>query len=128
MECKGFVSLWLGSIDKKESLSNLLTNSYTDEGDIIVSDFAKLFSINRYDDDTLEMEYFEESQETLDKLLAGFSYDDAIIKKSGVLIPKEPVSNYNAVILIYDYKYCGEPKTAKIQECYFEYVGAVNYE
>ncbi|WP_342559056.1 immunity 22 family protein [Metasolibacillus sp. FSL K6-0083] len=108
MQKEGFVSFWVGKINSSEELDNLLEISYTEDGDFIPSLFALSFDIERYDDAVREAEFYDNDDNLLSRLLEGFSYDNVIIPKITSLYGEQLQSNYNAVILLYNFKYGGE--------------------
>lgn len=59
MQIEGSVSLWVGNVRSSEELDRLLAVSYSDDGDFILSIFAKHFEIRRYDDAVTEAEHYE---------------------------------------------------------------------
>ncbi|MEK8215209.1 immunity 22 family protein [Paenibacillus sp. FSL L8-0463] len=128
MEKEGAVSLWVGNVQSSEELDRLLTVSYTDEGDFIPSIFAKHFGIRRYDDAVREAEYYEEASNNLNQLLEGFSYDDEIVLKFTALVQEGLTDNFNAVVLLYNFKYTEELLEVTIQSNYFRFLGAVEYQ
>ncbi|WP_438491504.1 immunity 22 family protein [Paenibacillus sp. IHBB 3054] len=130
MEKEGAVSLWVGNVQSSEELDRLLTVSYTDEGDFIPSIFAKHFGIRRYDDAVREAEYYEEASNNLNQLLTGFSYDDeiVIVLRFTALVQEGLTDNFNAVVLLYNFKYTEELLEATIQSNYFKFLGAVEYQ
>ena len=128
MEKKGIVSLWLGSIASENDLNELLKINYSEDGDLIPSEFAKAFSITRYNDATREAEFLETSQESLERILEGFSYDDFIVPKFKKYSIVHDISKYNCVILLYDFEYDQEIKSTKRDDYYFEFIGSTNYE
>ncbi|NEW09776.1 hypothetical protein GK047_28050 [Paenibacillus sp. SYP-B3998] len=127
MEKEGFVSLWVGSIQSSEELDRLLAVSYSDEGDFIPSIFAKQFEIRRYDDAVREVEYYEEESNDLNQLLEGFSYDDEIVPRFAALMKEGLTNTFNAVVLLYNFKYTGEIIEGTIKSNYFRFLGTVEY-
>ncbi|MGQ3480664.1 immunity 22 family protein [Paenibacillus sp. TY11] len=128
MEKEGFVSLWMGNVDTCEELERLLATSYTDEGDFIPSIFARYFEIDRYDDAVREAEYYEESSNDLISLLEGFSYDDKIIPEFNALLQGKLLNNFNAVILLYNFKYTGNREEVENDSNFLKYLGTVEYK
>ena len=127
MQKEGFVSFWVGNIKSLEELDNLLEISYTEDRDFIPSLFARSFGIERYDDAVREAEFYDDDNNLLSRLLEGFSYDDVIIPKIISLCGEQLQSNYNAVILLYNFKYEGNKMTATINTSNLEFLGAVEY-
>ncbi|WZX99153.1 immunity 22 family protein [Bacillus sp. FSL W7-1360] len=60
MEKNGFVSLWLGKVEKSEEMDGLLQPSYTSDGDFVPSVFARSFKIERYEPAVQESDYLGE--------------------------------------------------------------------
>jgi len=120
---EGFVSFWVGKINSSEELDN----SYSEDGDFIPSLFARSFDIERYDDAVREAEFYDDDDNLLSRLLEGFSYDDVIIPKITSLCGEQLQSNYNAVILLYNYKYEGEKMKTTINTSILDFLGVVEY-
>ncbi|MGE7685910.1 immunity 22 family protein [Peribacillus simplex] len=126
MQKEGFVSFWVGNINSSEELDNLLEISYTEDGDFIPSMFARSFGLDRYDDAVREADFYDEADNSLSRLLEGFSYDDDIIPKFSSLCGAQLPSEYNVVILLYNFKYEGIKKKITINKSDLEFLGAVN--
>ncbi len=127
MQKEGFVSLWLGKINSSEELDNLLEITYTEDGDFIPSIFAWSFDIERYDDAVREAEFYDDDDNLLGRLLEGFSYDEVIIPKITSLCGEQLQSNYNAVILLYNFKYEGNKMKTTINTSNLEFLSVVEY-
>ncbi|MFF2496849.1 immunity 22 family protein [Peribacillus sp. NPDC058075] len=127
MQKEGFVSFWVGNINSSEELDNLLEISYTEDGDFIPSMFARSFGIDRYDDAVREADFYDEADNSLSRLLEGFSYDEDIIPKFSSLCGAQLPSQYNVVILLYNFKYEGIKKKTTINNSNLEFLGAVEY-
>jgi hypothetical protein len=124
---EGFVSFWVGKINSSEELDNLLEISYSEDGDFIPSLFARSFDIERYDDAVRETEFYSDDDNLLSRLLEGFSYDDVIIPKITSLCGEQLQSNYNAVILLYNFKYEGNKMKTTINTSNLEFLAVVEY-
>lgn len=127
MQKEGFVSFWVGNINSSEELDNLLEISYIEDGDLIPSMFARSFGIDRYDDAVREADFYDEADNSLSRLLEGFSYDDDIIPKFSSLCGAQLPRQYNVVILLYNFKYEGIKKKTTINNSNLEFLGAVEY-
>ncbi|MGE7586731.1 immunity 22 family protein [Peribacillus sp. NPDC101480] len=127
MQKEGFVSFWVGNINTSEELDNLLEISYTEDGDFIPTMFARSFGIDRYDDAVREADFYDEADNSLSRLLEGFSYDDDIIPKFSSLCGAQLPRQYNVVILLYNFKYEGIKKKTTINNSNLEFLGAVEY-
>ncbi|MED3757610.1 immunity 22 family protein [Peribacillus frigoritolerans] len=127
MQKEGFVSFWVGNINTSEELDNLLEISYTEDGDFVPSMYARSFGIDRYDDAVREADFYDETDNSLSRLLEGFSYDEDIIPKFSSLCGAQLPSQYNVVILLYNFKYEGIKKKTTINNSNLEFLGAVKY-
>jgi len=127
MEVQGAVSLWLGYIDSEGDLDELMQVTYSEDGDYIPSRFGRLFSISRYDDATREAEFYDEQLQSLEEFLEGFSYDEIIIPKFKEFPIQNEITRYNCVVLLYNFEYDQKVKTSEQENCYFEFIGSVNY-
>lgn len=124
---EGFVSFWLGKINSSEELDHLLAISYTEDGNFIPSLFARSFDIERYDDAFREAAFYDNDDNLLSRLLEGFSYDNVIIPKITSLCGKQLQSDYNAVILLYNFKYEGNKLESTLNTSNLEFLGVVEY-
>ncbi|EWH19897.1 immunity 22 family protein [Bacillus haynesii] len=127
MKKEEFVSLWLGNISSPDELEKILKTSYTEDGDLIPSIFANSFNIERYDDSVREADFYEESSNSLSRLLEDFSYDDTIIPEFISVCVEHLAKNYNAVVLLYNFNYKGVKKKLSIGDGEFEFLGSVKY-
>jgi len=127
MKKEEFVSLWLGNISSPDELEKILKTSYTEDGDLIPSIFANSFNIERYDDSVREADFYEESSNSLSRLLEDFSYDDTIIPEFISVCGEHLTKNYNAVVLLYNFNYKGIKKKVSIGDGEFEFLGSVKY-
>lgn len=128
MEQIGAVSLWLGCLGSENDLAELLEVAYSEDGEYIPSKFARLFSIERYDDATREAEFYEEKFSSLAEMLEGFSYDEIIIPKLKDFPIRYPITKYNCVVLLYNFAYNQKVNVSEQENCYFEFIGSVKYE
>lgn len=105
MEKQGWVSIWFGNVNNRDSLGQYVDLLYDENGESIPSKFFIDFNIDmdETDEDTIEKVVYKNSSNDISNLLKGCSYDKIIIQKV-----KEKVKlkkTYNAVILIYNFKY-----------------------
>jgi Immunity protein 22 len=107
MEKEGFASLFIGNSKSYKDLRNYILNSYTEDGDLLSSEFEKDFNIDYYNEDFREVEYYDEPSNDLRVLLEGFSYDEEIIPKFIELCGERLNQEANSVILLYDFQYNG---------------------
>ncbi|MBC1984270.1 hypothetical protein HCA70_09840 [Listeria booriae] len=112
------VSLWFGNFDKYFEIK------YTADGDSIASLFEKDFSLGYYDRDLVEKFWSGDSSDDITILLEDFSYDDQLIEQFKDVQIDEP---YNAVILIYDYKYDGKIKISNYKNDKLNFIGSARY-
>uniref|UniRef100_UPI00406CF3A6 immunity 22 family protein n=1 Tax=Metasolibacillus sp. FSL K6-0083 TaxID=2921416 RepID=UPI00406CF3A6 len=97
------------------------------DGDFKLSSFAHSFDIERYDDVVREKGFYDDSENLISRLLEGFPYDEVIIPKIIALFGKQLQSNYNAVILLYNFKYEGGKMQATINSNNLEFICLVEY-
>jgi len=131
MREEGFVSLWIAKVDDAKQLNDVLNlEDYNDDGDRIASEFEKCFDIEHIDSDFVESEVVG-SKKRLSELLSGFSYDNVITSRfeQGIAqIPDIEISDFNAVILLYNFRYDGEKIEVLLNKNVFRFVGYVMYE
>ena len=105
----GFVSLWLANISAPnidETLIEYLQIEYDEDGDVINPPFCTDFKIEEFDEDFREAGILDEPRHTLETLLDGCSYAEEVIplfKK--VIDPTLDLTQFNTVILLYNYNY-----------------------
>lgn len=123
MEKQGSVSIWLGNLKGEEDLDEYVALKYDEDGDSLPSLFFRDFHINHYetDEDFFEVEWLEESNKNISKLLEGISYEEIIIPK--VKQYSELNKTYNCIILIYNFAYSGEVHSSGK----FDFIGCTNY-
>jgi hypothetical protein len=126
MEEIGAVSLWLGKTGSFESLESILQVSYSEEGDFEGSPFTKGFNIRFYDEGCREAEFLEESYDSLETLLEGFSYDNIIIPKFSALVDSL-TQQFNTVVLLYNFRYIGSIWEWNNQLGSLNFFGSVSY-
>lgn len=103
MEHEGYVSIWLGNFASLNDLMEYANNDMFDEdGNNIPSRFAAdFFDVEKraFDPDFWELGVDEPSDDLV-KLIESFSYGDTF-ELEKIKLKK----TYNAVILVYDFKY-----------------------
>lgn len=124
---EGIVSLWVGVSASEEVLDQYLTVSYTDEGDPIASQFAIDFRLPRYDEDFREAAVSPQRTKSLSELLAGVSYEDQIVPRFERLAGESLQEAVNTFVLLYNFRYEGDPTQAESAFTRLDYVGAVSY-
>lgn len=110
MEKKGYVSMFIGDVSSFEELESYVMQSYTEDGDWVNSQFEKDFSIEYYDEDFLEVEFYNEPSNDLRVILKGFSYDEKIIPGFIGICGEYLDQEVNSVILLYNFAYDGTVK------------------
>ena len=90
------VSLWLGNFASQEEFQEYFKITYKEDGNSVSSEFETDFHLSYYDRDLVEKDWVDVSENNIDVLLEGFSYDEEIIMK----FPKIS-STYNTIVLIY---------------------------
>ncbi|KZN97787.1 MAG: hypothetical protein C6W58_15195 [Bacillaceae bacterium] len=124
MEKEGFVSLFIGNSKSYKDLQNYILNSYTEDGDLLPSEFEKDFNIDYYNEDFREVEFYDEPSNDLRVLLEGFSYDEEIIPKFIELCGERLNQEANSVILLYNFQYNGNVN----EKNQFRFLGTVQYK
>jgi Immunity protein 22 len=127
MEEQGIVSLWLGKAKSSDSLEEALQVFYSEDGDFNGSEFTRGFQIEFYDENFKESEFFEKNKNSLEPLLEGFSYDDIVISRFSTIV-ESLKDEFNAVMLLYNFRYDATAIEWQNEEVYFKFVGAVNYK
>ena len=124
MEKEGFVSLFIGNSKSYKDLQNYILNSYTEDGDLLPSEFEKDFNIDYYNEDFRKVEFYDEPSNDLRVLLEGFSYDEEIIPKFIELCGERLNQEANSVILLYNFQYNGNVN----EKNQFRFLGTVQYK
>lgn len=124
MEREGFVSLFIGNLNSNEEHQKYVLVNYTEDGDIIPSEFEKDFGIDYYDEDFREVEFYSESSDDLRVLLEGFSYDKEMVPKFIDICGERLDQEENSVILLYDFQYSGD--IDRVGQ--FQFLGTVQYK
>ncbi|KKK37457.1 hypothetical protein WQ57_13475 [Mesobacillus campisalis] len=127
MEREGYVSLWVGEFDSQEKLDDYLDIEFTEDGDALLSEFEKDFSIEYDDIDFREAVYFKQPPATFQETLKGFSYDDIITTRFTGQYAKDLPHIFNTVVLLYNFKYDGGSALAKGGANQLRYIGGVCY-
>ncbi|MBH8606983.1 immunity 22 family protein [Thermoactinomyces sp. CICC 10521] len=113
MEKEGYVSLFIGNLSSFEELENYVMQSYTEDGNLVNSEFGKDFNIEYYDDDFREVEFHNEPSRDLRVILKSFSYDEKIIPEFIGICGEHLDQEANSVILLYNFDYDGNVKGSK---------------
>ena len=124
MEKQGWVSIWLGNIKNEDLIDEYVDLTYDEDGNSIPSPFFIDFNIDidETDEDTIEKAVYKSSHKDLSFLLEGCSYDDMIIPKIKKRV--NLLKSYNAIILIYNFYYNNEIRSADA----FDFIAATSYE
>lgn len=122
MEKEGYVSIWLGNFPDDEALMEYAAEDCRDDDDEYPSQFSKDFfngEIWAFDPDFWERGIVEPSDD-LAELVEQFSYGETFEVENIKLN-----QSYNAVILVYDFKYETSEKTI---DAPVKFIAAVPYE
>jgi hypothetical protein len=125
MEQKGYVSIWVGKFKSNKELQNYLSISYTEDGDAIPSKFETDFSIDYYDEDFREADFFDGELNKLPMLLEGCSYDDIVIPNFVESHGETLNYSVNSIVLLYNFKYS---KNVHNHLGHLKYIGNVKYK
>lgn len=128
MEKEGYVSLWVGSINSYEELSEYVSLIYTKEGEWKSSPFLKDYDIDMddFDEDYIESVCIKNSVDSLEELICGCSYEEVVIPKFEKML-KSFNEKINTAILLYNFEYDGTNRVIKTEDYYFKYIGTVMY-
>lgn len=118
---KNKVSLWLGKFTTSDEFARYVDIKYDEDGNYIKSTFQEDFAIARYDLDASEKDWISERCDDIETLLAGFSCDYEIIPKFEKLISNEKLSEYNSILLLYNFEYEKAYKNKRM-----DYIGCVD--
>lgn len=127
MQRSGFVSLWIGNIESEGLLRRYVTPTYSEDGDRLDPQFAKDFSLGRFNDSLCEAVFHEQPLNELAGLLKGHSYEDQIIPRFQHVAGNLVDSPTNVVILVYDYEYQGSQQNVSSLNMSLQYIGTVSY-
>ena len=118
------VSLWLGNFASQEEFQEYFKITYKEDWNSVSSEFETDFHLSYYDRDLVEKDWVDVSENNIDVLLEGFSYDEEIIMK----FPKIS-STYNTIVLIYDFDYSKEGlKVSNNGSGTLEFIGIAEYD
>lgn len=118
------VSLWLGNFASQEEFQEYFKITYKEDENSVSSEFETDFHLSYYDRDLVEKDWVNVSENNIDVLLEGFSYDEEIIMK----FPKI-LSTYNTIVLIYDFDYSKEElKVSNNGSGTLEFIGIAEYD
>lgn len=120
---KNKVSLWLGKFATSDEFTRYVDVKYDEDGNYIRSEFQEEFEITRYDLDAVEKDWISERCDDIKSLLAGFSYDYEIIPKFEKMICNEKLSEYNSILLLYNFEYEKAYKNKRM-----DYIGCEGFE
>jgi Immunity protein 22 len=127
MEERGIVSLWLCRANSSDELDEVLQVFYSEDGDFEGSEFTKGFHIDFYDENFKESEFYEKSNDSLESLLEGFSYEDVIVSRFSEAVGSLKES-FNAVMLLYNFRYDSDVFNWQYRAIDFQFFGAISYE
>lgn len=117
MKKQGVVSLWLGSFKNIESLNKFINENYNDQGDVY-SLFNEKTGFEHLDNQFQEVDFYQNKTDK-NRIFEGFSYVESFIND----IPDSNWSDFDSVILIYNFEYKKKPKN----ESSLKFLGVFNY-
>ena len=129
MEFDGIVSVWFGVSESFQNLEEYVDIEYTEDGDAIDSKFGINFEFGYYDEDNIEICFYEDLKSNIGDILNDFSYSERFIPKIKELIKGDSLpSGINSVIVLYDFKYNEAKSEDKSKSIEMKFIGAVPYE
>ncbi|MEW9108113.1 MAG: immunity 22 family protein [Cytobacillus gottheilii] len=103
MQSNSAVSIWFGVSKSLYNLEKYVEMTYTEDGDAIDSRFGTSFGFGYYDEDKIEIHFFEEPLSDLNEILKDFSYSESFIPSLKTVIQGDHLAHsINSVILLYD--------------------------
>ena len=118
------VSLWLGNFASQEQFQEYFKISYKEDGVSVSSEFETDFHLSYYDRELVEKDWVDVSENNIDVLLEGFSYNEEIIMQ----FPKISTT-YNTIVLIYDFDYSKEGlKVSNNGSGTLQFIGIAEYD
>ncbi|MED4651998.1 immunity 22 family protein [Bacillus pseudomycoides] len=128
MEYRGMASLWFGTSQSFQHLQEYVDMEYTEDGDSIDSKFGVNFGFGYYDEDQIEIMFYEEPKIHIEEILLDFSYSEVIIARFKDLMKKVNVEDrMNSAIVLYDFQYDAEKVEDTYEGLEFIFIGAVPY-
>lgn len=125
METENTVSIWVGNFASREELDTYIDLRYDDDGEIVSSKFYDAFQIDidDIDDYLIEKEYCDSRFLNVYDHLIDASYADVVIDNLKKIEDDLAISDSNSIILLYNYKYCGQVK----EQHNIKFIATVNY-
>ena len=125
METENTVSIWVGNFASREELDTYIDLRYDDDGEIVSSKFYDAFQIDidDIDDYLIEKEYCDSRFLNVYDHLIDASYADVIIDNLKKIEDDFAILESNAIILLYNYKYCRQVK----EQPNLKFIATVNY-
>lgn len=134
MSYKWSVSLWLGNTNSQEYLEEYTTIKYNEEledDDEELSQFLKDFNLDWFDEDFMEIRYFDKNVSDISEFLESCFYEEFLIPKFKE-ITKGMSWNYNSVIMLLDFDYTSECEnivdSINTKDYNFKYIGTANID
>jgi hypothetical protein len=129
MEYSGVVSVWFGVSKSFENLEEYVDIEYTEDGDSIDSKFGINFEFGNYDEDNIEICFYEEPKNNIDDILNDFSYSEVIIPNIKELVNGDNLVYWiNSVIVLYDFQYDEAKSGDGTENIEIKFIGTVPYK
>ncbi|VXB70074.1 conserved hypothetical protein [Bacillus sp. 349Y] len=129
MEYSGVASVWFGVSKSFENLEEYVDIEYTEDGDAIDSKFGTNFEFGYYDEDNIEICFYENPKNNVDDILNDFSYSELIIPKIKELINGDKLAySINSVIVLYDFQYNEAKCGVEFENLEIKFIGTVPYK
>ncbi|MDG5471398.1 immunity 22 family protein [Jeotgalibacillus sp. ET6] len=129
MEYSGMASVWFGVSKSFEILEEYVDIEYTVDGDSIDSKFGINFEFGYYDEENIEICFYEKPKNNVDDILNDFSYSGLIIPKIKELINGDKLAySINSVIVLYDYQYNKVRSGNASENIEIKFIGTVPYK
>ncbi|KWW21740.1 hypothetical protein AS888_04330 [Peribacillus simplex] len=129
MEYSGVVSVWFGVSKSFENLEEYVDIKYTEDGDSIDSKFGTNFEFGYYDEDNIEICFYEKPKNNIDDILNDFSYSEVIIPNIKELVNGDNLTYWiNSVIVLYDFQYDEAKSGGGTENIEIKFIGIVPYK
>ncbi|GLI82623.1 hypothetical protein ANABIO32_03100 [Rossellomorea marisflavi] len=129
MEYSGVASVWFGVSKSFENLEEYVDIEYTEDGDAIDSKFGTNFEFGYYDEDNIEICFYENPKNNVDDISNDFSYSELIIPKIKELINGDKLAySINSVIVLYDFQYNEAKSGVESENLEIKFIGTVPYK
>jgi len=116
---------WAGKFATLESFTDLFVETYGDDDDTPISQFAATQNETFYDHDFIEYGYSSEP-ETLPEFVENYSYSDQWLNEFAAMVESNGLADINAFVFISDSE-ISDPQSFENENGYLRYLGKLTY-